>query len=177
MPKDFTDYIPYIFGAGDRVFYTDHLRVTKHKDFNHEVHELNGHKYLLELDRAYKVRWAPWSKIMHRRPKVIKSEDTWYFRHEDGVWGKARVVIKTEKERKSVSIPRTLNEFLRSKKIGLILYQEPCTLKCATCKVKGIPEAPNERSYDICVSLKVIPDKVEPMHISRTHQPSGEMRG
>lgn len=146
MIKDFTDYVMVIFDAGDRVFHLVHLKNGKGIDINHKQYPRNSHKYVLELDRAYKVRWVPWPRI-----------------------------IKGKKNR--VDIYLTLRELFRSKKVGMLLYQEPCTLKCALCKVENIPVEPSERSYQKCMALKVIPEKVEPIHISRVHQPSGEVRG
>ena len=154
MAKEYTDYILMTLGSGERVYDTVHLRYHKGKLYNPDMVDfkkalpfgvgfiaqpLNGHKYLLNLDRAYRINWAPWKKLVIKKP---------YWKN----------------------IYRPLIELTRSKKIGLLIYQEPCTQNCPTCQYKD---------KDVCLDVfgKPIPQLISPMHISRIHQPSGVMKG
>lgn len=145
MAKDFTDYVLMVLDSGERVYHLVHLRSRKGRLYNPELvkfedalapgekfncQPMNGHKYLLNLDRAYRINWAPWKKWVIEKP---------YWKN----------------------FYNPLIEVTRSKKIGIIFYQEPCNNKCSG------------RNTD-CTK---IPAKVEPMHISRIHQPSGVMKG
>ncbi len=134
--KDYTDILVWVFDAGERVYHLDHRRNLKTKKIDKTTCELNGHKYVLVLDRAFRIKWAPWKKMLFKPP---------YARN----------------------IGRFFNEVTRSKKIGILYYQEPCTHKCSTCVLL-------KTDPDCC---KKIPDLVEPMHISRIHQPSGRLMG
>ena len=123
-----------ILDAGERVYHIIHFpRGFWSKRKRNQLDELksfpfNGHHYMFNQDRAFRIRWAPWKK-----------QRTW-------------------------NPIRLLFELLRSKKIGLLLYQEPCSHRCSICKHKD-------------ESICPVPDRIEPMHISRIHQPSGEMMG
>lgn len=134
--KDFTDFVIMVHGAGERLAFVSHLWSSEYKGpfkrreanrLQGQIHRMNGNKYVLNLDRATRIKWAPWKKINWKRP----------------FW--------------------TLNELTRSKKIGLIRYQEPCDHKCSKC--------PDNNGDKCKTSLEVI----EPIHISRTHQPSGRI--
>lgn len=170
MPRDYTDYVALVFGGGERVYHIRHFRQLKNDDEVNDF-ELNGRRYLLNKDRAMRIRgWAPWKKIYLKRPV------------------------------------HTLNELLRGKKIGLIIYREPSddkpttkpverrTVIDYTCKICDF-QTEHERSIKTHITRKHRGAKhelvatpryetktfmelvtVEPMHISRIHQPSGVMR-
>lgn len=132
--RDFTDYVVMVFDSGERVYHLGHIQSFKGKnaggkEIQGTPYPFGGHKYLLNLDRAYRIKWAPWKKIAWKHPR------------------------------------QTFKELLRSKKIGLLLYQEPCNNNCSKC--------PDEDG----TKCKSIPDLIEPMHVSRIHQPSGVMKG
>jgi hypothetical protein len=177
MVKDYSDYDIFIYRAGERVYHLDHLRSfngknAKGEEYEAIPYELNGHKYQLNLDRAYRIKWAPWKKIMKRLPYKVKIKAEWYFGTvKKGTYAKVPVLVtKTKKPVFSLKVYATLKEFLRAKKIGVIFYQEPCTNECSSCQYKD---------KDACLGVdgKPIPSLVEPLHVSRIHQPSGEMRG
>ena len=168
MAKDFTDYILMVLDSGDRVYHQVHLRHQKGKLYNPELVDfktavphgtsfiaqpVNGHKYLLNLDRAYRVKWAPWKKVLVRPAIKIKFKK------------KGVEYVKIKKPLFPLKVYATLKEFARSKKVGLLFYQEPCNHKCSKH-----PECQGDAPCHA-------PDFVEPMHISRIHQPSGEMKG
>ena len=183
MAKEYTDYILMTLGSGERVYDTVHLRYHKGKLYNPDMVDfkkalpfgvgfiaqpLNGHKYLLNLDRAYRINWAPWKKLVVKKP---------YWKN----------------------FYKPLIELTRSKKVGLLFYQEPgeeplievpIIIDCeCSCGFKG----KNKTGTKVHVKAKgeghilkniteihyELPAKkpVEPMHISRIHQPSGEMKG
>jgi len=178
MAKDFTDYILFICDAGERVYHIEHKRSFNGKDVKGEEYEkhpyeLNNHKYQLNLDRAYRIRWAPWKKIIRFPHYKVPIKAEWYFGTiKKGTDDKIRVlyekipvlITKTKKPIFSLNVYATLKELFRAKKIGIIFYQEPCTHDCSTCPHKLDVPCP-------------VPLLIEPMHISRIHQPSGEMRG
>lgn len=170
MPRDYTDYVAQVWGAGDRVFFLEHFRQLKH-DPVVDSFEFNGREYILNKDRAFKVKWAPWKKWDWRR----------------FVW--------------------SVNEFFRTRKIGLVVYREPNAEEPQyktvahkvprqyVCKKCGY-ETNKPRSIKIHVSnkhntkdygahIKIRFDTqtekveyyppVEPYHISKMHQPSGRM--
>lgn len=157
--KDFTDYIVHIYRAGERLYHQHHFKAAK--DLNNQEYELNGHKYVLELDRAYRTKWNTWSKIIKAEPRIIERKEVWAFKGEKNLWAKREVIItETKKPILRVRPIATVHEILRSKKIGLLKYQEPCTHKCSGCEL----------------DCTTIPAKVYPMHVSKIHQPSGELR-
>lgn len=162
MPKDYTDFVLMIFGAGDRVVHYVHLRNRTYQPLNGRTYPANGHKYALNLDRAYRIRWAPWPKWNIKKPG----------------W--------------------SIKEIFRSKKIGLLLYQEPppateirivtdcecsCGFKGATMpgtKVHVSKAGGEGHTIKEIVSIElrnIAKEPIEPMHISRIHQPSGVMKG
>jgi len=149
VAKDFTDYILMVLDSGDRVYHLVHLRNAKGCKINGNIYPMNDHKYVLNLDRAYRVKWAPWKKVLVRPAVKIKFKK------------KGVEYVKIKKPLFPLKVYATLKEFARSKKVGLLFYQEPCNHKCSACNI----------------DCKTIPEKVEPMHISRIHQPSGEMKG
>lgn len=167
MPKDYTDYVLVVLDAGDRVYHHEHLRHRKSTPIDHQIHVFGEHKYVLELDRAYKIKWAPWSKVMRRSPSKTTSIQTWYFGTINEKMAKVPVtIVKTKYPLVAIKPLATIAEVFRSKKIGVLWYQMPCTNKCASCRLRL-------KDPDICSKL---PSLIEPMHISKIHQPSGEMR-
>ena len=170
MPRDFTDYVALVFGGGERVYHIRHFRQLKN-DAEVNDFELNGRQYLLNKDRAMRIRgWTPWRKIFLKRPV------------------------------------HTLNELMRGKKVGLIIYREPKegtpitepveeeVIADYSCKICDFVTE-HERSIKTHITRKhkgakhemvaipryetqmvEKPVTVEPMHISRIHQPSGVMR-
>lgn len=162
MAKDYTDIVLLIFDSGDRILHYVHLRNRLKHNLDGRHYPLKGQKYLLTLDRAYWVRWAPWDKWKFKNPI------------------------------------RSLRELSRSKKIGLLLYQMPSppiptqvVIDCeCSCGFKGanmagtkvhIGKANNgghvlKETFGTQM-VGVPPEFIEPIHVSRQHQPSGEMRG
>lgn len=171
MAKDFTDYIALILEAEKRVYHIYHICEKENKDKT--VIEHNGREYDFERDRAFRIKkWQPWKKWNLKKP----------------LW--------------------SLNELLRSKKVGLLLYHEPLpgpplyrdvehkTPKEYVCKecgfttvhttgIKGHIKQRHKRSdygklirvgFDVKVEKVPYYLKVQPIHISRMHQPSGVMK-
>ncbi len=166
MPlRDYTDFLPLVFGSKERVYFIQHIRNLKNmrplKSFT-----VNGHSYLFNPDRAIRVNWAPWKKIFLKKP----------------IW--------------------SITELARSKKIGLLLYQEPgngkmieekvpVEWKCSGCAFKTVkgqnaikahvrmkhkeapPTEPPEVKYKVLKKLVVIKEPIEPMDLSKVKQPSG----
>lgn len=170
MAKDYTDYVALILEAEKRVYHIYHFRAKLTNE--QEAIQHNGREYLFDRDRAFRVRWAPWKKWFMNKP----------------LW--------------------SLNECIRGKKIGLLLYHEP--LSSSPDMVEEKHEVITGYACNICpfttkderaakghVSRKhkgakfdmvIVPEKevevglvpsfprILPIHISRMHQPSGELR-
>jgi len=177
MPKDYTDYVLFICGAGDRVFFLEHIRSNEQVIAQHDagklLHTQNDWIYHVNLDSAYLSKWSPWSKAIKRQPKVKTStkdvKEQWYFGTAKGELAKVPVIAKktirtTKQPIMTLKVFASIREVLRPKRVGTIFFQEPCTNRCSQC--------PKGTKNESCPS-----GIVEPMHISRIHQPSGEMRG
>ena len=134
MDKDFTDFLLWVYGHGDRVRYVIHLRNGKGCKLDGSTYPMGSYALGLDLDRAYLIKWTPWRKLEVRKP---------YWKN----------------------FYKPLIEFTRSKKVGIVFYQEQCSGQCRVCP---------DRDGAKCKSL---PKIIYPMHISRIHQPSGEMKG
>ena len=207
MAKDFTDYILMVLDSGDRVYHQVHLRHQKGKLYNPELVDfktavphgtsfiaqpVNGHKYLLNLDRAYRVKWAPWKKVLVRPAVKIKFKK------------KGIEYVRVKKPLFPLKVYATLKELVRSKKVGLLIYQEPnppITVEdkvpvkwfCSACdfetdSASGIKVHISAKHKDATIKPPGVLNKIEkrviraaepiePMHISRIHQPSGVMKG
>lgn len=173
MAKDYTDYVVELHGAGDRVYFQEHYRQLK-KDPDISEFEVNERTYPLNKDRAYRVKgYTPWDKWDRKHP--LKS----------------------------------IKEFVRGKKVGLIKYREPppttepelVEIKrevitghyCKICGFKNkherivkahITKNHKGAKHEICVlantetvtEFERKKEIVEPMHISKMHQPSGKVR-
>ena len=167
--KDFTDIVIMTLDSGERVYHLAHLRHLKDMKMNGVSYPVNGHDYLLNLDRATRIKWAPWPKF--KSNPLYRSTPYW----KKPYW--------------------VINEFLRSKKIGLLLYQEPGAPKevkmvtdCeCSCGFKGVTMRGTKihtkaaglghtlkETYSTTL-MNVVKEPIEPLHISRIHQPSGEM--
>lgn len=171
MAKDFTHYVAHVYGAGDRIFYDQTIR--NRKDLKLEVIKIHNHRYKFNQNRAMKASWTPLSRSC---PLKTISWKTPY---------------------------RALVEFLRSKKVGILYYQEPgppmiveekhpIEFGCPSCEFKSDSERgvkthittkhkdesdlkPQVENWKIVKKTIVIPEPIEPMHISRISQPSGRM--
>lgn len=136
MDKDFTDFLLWVYGGGDRVRHVTHLRNKKGLAWRQSKlfpkkggsDKPFGYDLFLDLDRSYRIKWNPWKKLDWKRP--------WW----------------------------ALNELFRSKKVGILFYQEQCSGQCGNCLHK---------KDDKCNEM---PKILYPMHISKIHQPGGEMR-
>jgi hypothetical protein len=167
MPKDYTDYVPMVLDAGEKVYHLGHIRSFKGKNFKKEFiqgkeYPFHGHRYLLNLDRAYRFRWAPWKKYSFASVKGF----FWSFR-----------------------------ELTRSKKVGVIFYQEPqpptrvemitgweceCGFRGKTSGgTKTHASSKGHKAHPLITVelINVAKEPIEPMHISTIHQPGGEARG
>jgi len=165
MVKDYTDYLLVILDSGERVYHLVHLRNAKGCKINGNLYPLKEHKYLLNLDRAYRIKWAPWKKIDKNKP--------WW-----PLW--------------------SIRELVRGKKIGMLLYQERgkesliethIIVDCeCSCGFKGKTMAGTKIHVKAAGEEHILKNiteahyempmtPIEPMHISRIHQPSGEMKG
>ena len=156
MPKDYTDVVLMILDSQERLYHLIHLRNRGELHLNGNTYPLNGNKYALELSSAYRMKWTPWKKIVMRPDKrTIKFRTV----------NKKRVkYIRITKPLVPIKVYSTLKEFIRSKKIGLLIYQEPCDHQCSKCLDKDGSKC------------KTIPDKVRPMHGSQVQKVAGTVK-
>jgi len=135
VDKDLTDIVLMVFDSGERMYHLVHLRHGRGTELDHKWYPWRGHQYLLELSRAYRIKWAPWRKVIINK-KVVK---------------KMKKGLEIKKTKRMFRLDKTIIELLRAKRVGMLFYQMP----------------PKDAK----------PMNIEPMHISRIHQPSGELRG
>ena len=138
MAKDYSDFIVWIYDSGERIVHYKHLRNRRES--------VNGKMRSILDGKTYPYEGQKYALDLDRA-YLIKWAP-WK------KWNLGKPYLK--------NIWWTLNELTRSKKIGLLLYQEPCHHQCSKCPIGG--------------DCKSIPDKIEPMHISHIHQPSGVMK-
>ena len=174
MARDFTDYIVEVHGGGERVYFQEHYRQLR-KDVDVSDFELNGRSYLLNKDRAYRVKgYQPWKKWHSRHP--LRS-------------------IKEITRTKKVGLIKYREPAPKEASMVEVVYEVPigysCTIdKCAfetksqramkshvTKKHKGAnPDMITEIETKTVTELQPMIDVVEPLHTSRMHQPSGILR-
>jgi hypothetical protein len=171
--KDFTDYVTLVFGAGERVYELGHIRQLK-KDEPIETFDYNNHTYLLNKDRAMRLKsWAPWRKWDWNHPIFSVTEA---FRSK-----KVGLVVYQEPEPsqpKMESVTKQVPKDFSCKICGfqssrLSSLKMHCSKKHKAAKHSMII-IPN---YETITELVPIIELVEPLHISRKHQPSGRMVG
>jgi len=173
MEKDFTDYVALILEAEKRVYHIYHFRSKKNDPEPPDTITHNDREYVFDRDRAFQIRkWAPWKKVDGKHPF------------------------------------RSMNELMRSKRVGLLLYHE--TIKkepliryikhkkareyiCKECgfttvHLRGMKTHMKTRhklaefndkiriGFDITTEEVKYYPAIQPIHISRVHQPSGEIR-
>ena len=171
MARDFTDYVAEIFGAGERVVHLEHFRQLK-KDPEITDFEFNGRKYLLNKDRAMRVRWTPWKKWTWKHPldslfELTRSKKVGLIVYREPKFSQPELeeVITEVPEKYQCKICQFTTEYERTAKAHV------------TKKHKG---AKHEMVIDTIMKqlkhLEVKQEVVEPYHISRMHQPSGRLR-
>lgn len=171
MAKDFTDYVALILEAEKRVYHIYHLKEKENKE--KAVIEHNDREYIFDRDRAFRIKkWQPWKKANIKRP----------------IWS----LIELFRSKKVGLL--LYHEPLP----GPPLYQDVKhrTPKEYVCKVCGFTtvhssgakthiKQKHKRSdfgnalrvgFDVTVEKVPYYPKVQPIHISRMHQPSGVMK-
>jgi hypothetical protein len=171
MARDFTDYVAEIFGAGERVFLIEHYRQLK-KDPEVTDFEFNGRKYLLNKDRAMKVKWAPWKKRTWAHPldslvETFRSKTVGLIVYREPAQSQPEVeeVVTEVPEKYQCTICPFSTEHERTAKAHVTKKHKggkyEMVMKVLTKQVKH---------------FEVKQEVVEPYHISRMHQPSGRIR-
>ena len=77
MAIDYSDFVVLILDSGERVFHRKHIRNWKGLE-TAPPYSFHNHHYNLMLDRAYRIRWAPWiwENLSLRRSWTIFREIT-----------------------------------------------------------------------------------------------------
>ncbi len=170
MAKDYTDYVALVLEAEKRVFHIYHYTAKEANDFEDIEH--NGRKYVFDKDRAFRVKWAPWRKFDKKKP--------WRYLYE--VFRSKKVGLLLYHE------PLPSQPLYRE-----VQHRTPKEYVCKTCGFTtvhpgGIKMHMTRRhklkkygaqirvAFDTQVEKIPYYKPVQPIHISRMHQPSGEMR-
>lgn len=173
MPKDFTDYYAFICEWPMRAFHIQHFRAKDTKD--QEIIEHRGLPYVFQRDWSYLIKWAPWRKWDSKHP--IKS------------------LIELFRAKK---IGALFFDEPHPDDVVMMDVKRENTLdwSCKLCEENGTPfVTAHERAAKGHVSRKhlgakfemimvpriesvteQVPAPIMPMHMSRMHQPSGELR-
>lgn len=150
MVKDFSDYILTVYGAGERVYDDIHVRVLKQKV---EGPTRNLSNMPADQKREFVIVNTAKVPAFELRSFQYKFED-----YRDRAYRTKMTPWKKWYPKRPIW---SLREFLRSKKVGHLHYLEPCSRECKKClKKKDCP---------------VDSSDVEPVHISKIHQPSGRL--
>jgi len=161
MAKEFTDYVLMILSSGDRVYDLEHARNSKQGlFFDSRLPIQNGNagsRGLKDSETPIKYRPDLWAKINGHKYRLDLD------RAHQIKWASWKMLVIKKPYWKNFYKP--FIELTRPKKIGQLFYQEPCDHKCSKH-----PECQGEAPCHA-------PDFIEPMHISRIHQPSGVMKG
>lgn len=191
MMKRYTDYLALVFGSGDRIYHMEHFRNDKTDTLNMSVKEINNHTYRMVLDRAYRINWATWSKVIAN--DMGRWEEPWYFKREDGKVAR-KTVSRERPPRMPINVHKTMNEVIRSKKIGLMLFQEPppprqvikvtecvcsCGFKGESMKGTRIHVKSKGEGHELIetqeIELVGVKEPIDPFHYSKTELPSGKV--
>ncbi len=89
-----------------------------------QVVKYHGNRYKVDLDFAHPTRWRTWPLVQYK---------------------------KNKRGQKVIDIPKTLKEIFRPKRIGLVMFIEPCDHRCSEC-----PDKDGEK-------CKTIPDLIRPI--------------
>jgi hypothetical protein len=192
MAKEFTDYVLMVLGMGERVYDLEHARQIKGRlYFDHpekitvrkmkqpsddRTRNVNGHQYLLNLDRAYRVNWTPWKKLVVEKPywrnfchpiiELIRSKKVGLLIYQERIQELGPPVVREEKIPIGWACPAC--DFKRKERKGVKRH--------ITVKHKGENLEPKEEcQVNTITTPTLLP--IPPMHISRIHQPSGVMKG
>ena len=175
MAKDFTDYVAEVHGAGHRVYFQHHFRQLR-KDPEVTEFEVNGRTYSLDKDRAYLTRgYRPWRKWNLKRPfwtikELTRSKKVGLLKYREPEHDDGRLV-PVEKEVPALFTCTICAE--RDKKVW-VTHSERAAKAHITRFHEG---AKFEKIMDIETKIitigEIVYDPIEPMHLSRMHQPSG----
>ena len=174
MARDFTDYIVEVHGGGERVYFQEHYRQLR-KDVDVSDFELNGRSYLLNKDRAYRVKgYQPWKKWYSRHPLRSIKEIT-----RTKKVGLIKYREPSAQEAEDVEVTHEVP-------IGYSCMIDKCTFETKSPRaMKGhVTRMHKGAKADMITKvetktvteLQPMMDVVEPLHTSRMHQPSGILR-
>jgi len=171
MARDFSDYVSEIHGAGDRVYFQNHFRQLK-KDEVVDQTEFHDRTYILNKDRAFRVKgYNPWRKWDPKKP-------LWSIR--EFLRSKKVGLIKYREPPASEPLIREVHhrvpkEFV-CKICGFTTAHPPSIKTHLKRKHKTTDYGKHTRiGFDVTVEKVKYYPPVEPMHISKMHQPSGHL--
>lgn len=170
MAKDYTDYVAWIGEAEKRVVHIYHFRAKTTDDQTEFIH--NKRPFVFDRDRAYRIKWAPWQKWDWKHPLTSINE-----------------LIRTKRIGLLIyHMPLPSEPLYRD-----VEHKVPKEFVCKTCgfttvHARGIKTHMKTRhkvidygkhirvGFDITVEKVPYYPPIQPIHLSRMHQPSGEMR-
>lgn len=170
MAKDYTDYVALVLEAEKRVFHIYHHRARDSMGLTEIEH--NGRGYVFDRDRSFRVKWAPWKKTSWKRPIWSVNE---LLRGK-----KVGLLFYHEPLPKEPELEEIVTEVPEAYRCKLCDFQTEREKDCkghVTKKHKGakhemvmVPVMKEVHEYRPKREL------VQPIHISRIHQPSGVLR-
>ena len=174
MARDFTDYVVEVHGAGERVVFIDHYRQLK-KDPEILAFELRGLTYSLNKDRAFRVKgYMPWKKWHSRHPLRSINE----LRRKKKV-GLIKYQEPAPKPPVYLTVTEDVPDYYTCKLCDTFKTEHANAIKSHITRFhKGAKHDMLTILHTKKVTERILqPIIVEPMHISRMHQPSGAILG
>jgi hypothetical protein len=170
MAKDYTDYVALVLEAKKRVYHVYHLRASKSQDKTEIEH--NNRQYVFDRDRAFRVKWAPWQKFDRKRP--------WMVFHELLRSKKVGLLLyhePTVQEPKYKEVKEMVPKEYVCKVCGFTTVHDNGIKTHLRNRHKLKEYGKNIRvSFDVKTTRVPYFEPILPFHISRVHQPSGELR-
>jgi hypothetical protein len=177
MARDFTDYIAFMMGAEKRTFHIIHFVAKKDEQpasiFTHsEWKPGTPIEFNYDRDRAYRLRWHPWDK-------VNKKDPLWTI-NELARSKKVGILLYHE--------PHPQDPFYREVKTKAAKEYVCTECEFKTVHLQGIKthlrrlHKTKDYGKHIRVGFETKTERVpyypviEPLHLSRMHQPSGELK-
>jgi len=170
MAKDYTDYIALVLEAEKRVYHIHHFRAKTSADLTEIEH--NNRQYVFDRDRSFKVKWAPWPKYDKKKPYLYLYE---LFRTKKVGLLLYHEPLKSEPKYRDVEHKTPKEYICKTCGFTTVHLNGMKVHMRAMHKIKDV--GPHIKiAFDVKVEKVPYFDAIQPIHISRMHQPSGELR-
>jgi len=169
--KDYSDYVVVVFGFLERIYHIQHIRQLK-KDKPLKTFQFNDYKYHFNKDRTMRMKgWTPWKKWDWK--KIIASL-------KDLLRSKKIGLIVYREPPPPIEIFEDIPDKWLCKHCEFESESEKGIKSHMKKSDHKILQPYEGRDYDIKTKsvkrLLSANEPIEPYHISKIHQPSGELR-